>query len=115
MGKITKNTLKAIQNRNRVALHRAWTSIQNSDRNQHSIVFSNSSTSENNSTDFQTTHIRESLRRWVLKFNISKRAVNDLLNLLISFGFKSLPRDSRSLLTTPRSVELKSVTNGKIW
>lgn len=120
MAKIMKNTLKAKQNRNRVSLHRAWNSIRNSNQmsseiNQQPSIFLNPNESQSNTTEFQNTHVRESLRRWALKFNISKRAVNDLLKILISFGMNSLPRDSRSLLTTPRSVEMKSLTKGKIW
>lgn len=115
MPKILKNTLKAEQNRNRVSLHRAWKSINQ--RNAVPSQPSNSNTSQTpiNGNNLQSAHFREALRRWALNFNISKRAVNGLLQLLISFGLNSLPSDSRSLLATPRSVELKSISNGKIW
>lgn len=115
MTKVAKNSLKAKQNQNRVNLYRAWTSIRDSGRNQQPSASSNLNATQNSDTAFRNIHIRESIRRWALKFNISKRAINDLLKTLISFGMTSLPRDSRSLLETPRSVELKSLTNGKIW
>lgn len=115
MAKIQKNTLKAKQNRNRVNLHRAWKSIYISDQRNSSVNQHSNSNQQDNRTDIRGPHLQESLRRWALNFNISKRAVNDLLKILISFGMSSLPSDSRSLLSTPRSIKLKSLTNGKIW
>lgn len=122
MAKIMKNTIKAKQNRNRVNLHRAWKSIINTDQinrevNHRPSLFSNLNAPEHqiNTNDSQNAQIRESLRRWALRFNISKRAVSDLLKILILFGINSLPSDSRSLLSTPRAVALKSLANGKIW
>lgn len=115
MAKTMKNTLKAKQNRDRVNLHRAWKRINFSNQiNSGNSQQSNANASQYDENDFKNNHICESLRRWALNFNISKRAVNGLLKMLISFGI-SVPSDSRTLLTTPRSVELKSLTNGEIW
>lgn len=57
----------------------------------------------------------EQLRRWAVNYNVSKRAVSDLLKILIGFGLVWLPKDSRTLLSTPRYVEMRNLSNGKIW
>ena len=52
--------------------------------------------------------INEDLRDGALKYNIAaSTALNDLLRILVSHGNHSLPIDSRSLLNTPRSVQVE--------
>lgn len=55
------------------------------------------------------------LRSWVLEFHISHRAVNQLQKLLISFGLNWLPKDSRTLMQTPKLVNISDMGNGKFW
>lgn len=55
------------------------------------------------------------LRRWVLDHNVTRRAVNDLLQILREFGMNWLPADSRTLCKTPRSIEFLPVTDGQYW
>lgn len=128
MAKVKKNTVRAKQNRVRVNLNREWKSImhkeEQSNHNSNNLrditsnVYSSASTSGiNDKTDSPNNEfgIRESLRRWALKFNISKCAVTELLKILIRFGMHELPKDSRTLFETPRRIEMISLTNGKIW
>lgn len=59
--------------------------------------------------------LEEKLRLWSHKHNITKMALNDLLQVLISFGLTMLPKDSRTLMLTPRNLEINDVANGKLW
>ena len=60
--------------------------------------------------------INEDLRDWALKYNIAaSTALNDLLRILVSHGNHSLPIDSRSLLNTPRSVQVEQHYGGDFF
>lgn len=58
--------------------------------------------------------LREQLTEWVIKYNVTKRAVNGLLSILTSNG-ADLPRDYRALLSTPTHLEIKPVAGGHLW
>lgn len=121
MAKIKKDILKATQNRNRVYFHRRWKSIVNHE-NQSKNNIANSPRQSENQKNLSQEHqengnmeSKERLRRWALEYNISKRAISALLKILISFGMDWLPKDSRTLLSTPRYIQMNNLTNGKIW
>lgn len=57
----------------------------------------------------------ENLRRWSLNFNISANSLTALLLILIEFGLTFLPRDSRTLKSTPRSIQTREVDPGSYW
>lgn len=57
----------------------------------------------------------ERIRKWALEHRIKKRALNSLLKILISIGFKNLSPDSRTLLRTPRFVAISQMGSGKFW
>lgn len=63
----------------------------------------------------KTYTLREQLAEWVNEYRIPKRAVNGLLPILISYGAQSLPRDYRTLLSTPTNVEIIPVAGGNLW
>ncbi|CAG7716895.1 unnamed protein product [Allacma fusca] len=64
---------------------------------------------ENASLDF-----KDKLAQWSLKHRVTQSALTDLLHLLGSHKcFVSLPRDSRTLLKTPKSSNLDIVTPGQ--
>lgn len=122
MARIKKTNSKAKLNRSRVQFHREWKSILNkqNQNDQNSADSSNlPSNSNSNFSAFQSNNgsdiQQENLRRWALKYNISKCAVSNLLTILISMGMHGLPRDSRTLFHTPRAIEMISLTNGKLW
>lgn len=115
--KINKNSLKAIQTRNRVNFHRRWKSIlnyENQSKNKNSVDGERVDVNFNDQEQAKMG-ANEQLIRWALKYNVAKHAVSELLKILISLGMNWLPKDSRTLLSTPRYVELKNLTNGKIW
>lgn len=55
------------------------------------------------------------LREWALKFLITHRAINELLEGLSIIGIPDLPKDSRTLLQTPRRVEIIKIGDGEYW
>lgn len=119
MAKVNKTTLKATKNRDRVNFHRRFKNIFNNEVRQINQICNVQSVNQVHSKPEEQTEInassKEKLRRWATKYNISKRAVSDLLKILISLGMNWLPRDSRTLLSTPRHIEMTNLTNGKLW
>lgn len=87
-----------------------------------SSIASNASTSQGHLTSGvsgdrhdEKWSAQEKSRRWPLKYNIHHTAVTDLLKILISIVLTFLSKDSRSLLSTPRSIQLVNLSNGKLW
>lgn len=121
MAKINKKELKAAQNRNRVNFHRRLKFILKNENDSvdnvadRSNVNLNKRESNYGNQSNEKSASTERLRHWALEYNISKRAVSELLKILISLGMIWLPKDSRTLLSTPRYIEMKNLTNGKLW
>lgn len=125
MAKIKSNSKISKQIRNRVRLHREWNRILIKDAilsetrsNVNCERFSIATTSQeqiHHTQEEKTSGVEDKIRRWAVKYNISKGAVTDLLKILISVGFIWLPKDSRTLLQTPRNIELTTLTKGKLW
>lgn len=111
MSKIKKKKLKDEQNRNRVKFHRAWKSIIENNSDSSDYV-NHSSVPEHQDENFG---IREKLRTWALEYNVTRRALNALLKILILYGMSTLPNDSRTLLSTPRTIEMIPFANGQFW
>lgn len=75
---------------------------------------------ENESEDeFDITQFIQSfcflLRVWAVKYNISHMALTSLLKLLREEGHVELPKDSRTLLQTPKKVNVSNIGQGKYW
>lgn len=69
-------------------------------------------------TDFKSKpqdSLQQSLREWAIEYRITSRAINGLLKILICYGFSWLPADYRTLLNTPRNIQLSSIANGQFW
>lgn len=124
MAKVKKDSIKAIQNRNRVNFHRRCKSILNNDNElintiaRKSILVREEETQSESENESDNEHIQsteEKLRSWVFKHNITKSAVSDLLKILISIGMTWLPKDSRTFTSTPRNVNIATLTNGHLW
>lgn len=114
MPKILKKNNKAIQTRNRVRLHRGIERIMKAD--EASIVrFVRNVTPKSQRSDAIKKPLNESLRIWATEHYIKRRALTALLKILVSVGFTSLPKDSRTLLNTPRIVEIENRAGGKYW
>ena len=66
--------------------------------------------------DFDTKEnidILDFLRNWVFKFNVNHNAVNELLTFLKANAWSHLPKDSRTLLHTPKHREVMLIDPGK--
>lgn len=63
----------------------------------------------------ETSQIKNQLQRWAVDFRISKRALNALLPILITGGMSSLPRNYRTLQSTPVDIEIVQAAGGQLW
>lgn len=59
--------------------------------------------------------LTEKLKIWAINHRITHAAISDLLKILILAGFTFLPKDSRTLMSTPKYVDIKPMGNGKYW
>lgn len=55
------------------------------------------------------------LRSWAIEYHIQNRALSALLKILICFGLTNLPKHSRTLLKTPRTVQIEKRAGGQFW
>lgn len=55
------------------------------------------------------------LRKWAIKNNIRLIALSELLKILKEKGHPSLPKDARTLLKTPRKVDVVQMGSGQCW
>lgn len=119
---------KREQTRNRVRLHRGVNQIllEQSKQIQRQLKNRNCNISQecddtamfSDAQQFTYSSANEridKLRMWVHDYNISQRAVSNLLKLLISFGLDFLPMDCRTLMRTPISIQIDQTANGKFW
>ncbi len=55
------------------------------------------------------------LRKWAVKHNIKLLALSELLKILKEKGHNSLPKDARTLMKTPKKVEVVKMGTGEYW
>lgn len=111
MGRVLKENRKSVLTRIRVQRYRALRKQQSLNQNE-----GETTTVPQNEGETTTVHSGEvKLRIWALKHNITRDALCDLLKILISIGLNWLPADGRTLLETPKEIELKDSANGKLW
>lgn len=83
------------------------------------IMSNSSSDEEEQESDLLTKNIelREKLKDWALRNNISQSSLKELLLILNeSFGSTiSLPMDPRTILQTPLEVNIKNIKGGEYW
>lgn len=125
MPKLLKNSKKAIQTRNRVRMFRGIRSIIKNDSvslvNVKDLEQKLKSNEESppkeriSSSNDRFLNLTDNLRSWAIEKNINKRAVTALLKILRSAGMYFLPQDSRTLLETPRKIEIIDLAGGKYW
>lgn len=58
--------------------------------------------------------LKNGIQKWANQYRISKRAVDNLLHVLNSNG-SNLPKNHRTLQSTPINVSLTEVAGGKMW
>lgn len=62
-----------------------------------------------------TSDLADALKSWAVTHRIKHVAINSLLKILRTSGMSLLPKDCRTLLKTPQSVDIKPLGNGSIW
>lgn len=75
------------------------------------VQISSSDSGETDDEYYDTGEFKESLRNWVNTFEIKANAVDQLLKLLNENGVPDLPATSRTLLKTPRDVQLRRISD----
>lgn len=135
MNKISKSSKNCQKSKNRKKFQRNVHRIVNEERQKMSkllrnIEETNSKVINSQSIEQLTTQLSSNtdhggtptlnqcsnkLRSWVIRHNVTRRTVNDLLIILSEFGLNWLPKDSRSLCKTPKVVKIISTSNGKYW
>lgn len=118
MPKIKKFDKKSEQTRKRVRVFRGVQSILKAERNNETV----SAIPLNNLKHVLNEGIRSEkekcvhkLRSWAIEYNVQRRAISALLKILISVGITNLPKDSRTLLKTPRFIQIEDQAGGKYW
>lgn len=59
--------------------------------------------------------LEDQLRVWAIDNKITHQAIGELLTVLKSNGHENLPKDSRTLLHTPRSIHIEKMGSGSFW
>lgn len=80
-------------------------------------VYQSSSDEETDSTDFiKNNNFRNAVQKWAVKFNVTQVALSELSKIINVRIPNILPNDPRTLLSTPRHIDLKSIGDGgKYW
>lgn len=117
---VRKQNRKAIKTRKRVKFHRdiqRSLKQQNEDIRRCLLDLIDGSQQQNINSDRKRSESSstELIRRWAIEHNITKRALTDLLKILKLIGISELPKDSRTLLATPKTVDLLDLAGGKMW
>lgn len=71
--------------------------------------------SEETEPDIGYQNPNELLREWALEFQATHRSIDGLLKVLTIIGVKGLPKDCRTLLKTPRQVQIVQISGGQYW
>lgn len=117
MTRVTNNKHK---NRKYVQFHRDWKRLakERQKKIQHrlrheSIVEPNTEDELNHSGTIVS--LIDQLKYWAIENRISMRALDSLLLILRCNGHNELPKSYRTLLNTPRDIELKTIGDSKYW
>lgn len=89
-------------------------------QNDLSTEVNNSGASNNSNGNERTFDLQSGLQNWAIKHRITHMELKDLLSLLNTVGLSSefgklLPKDSRSVMKTPKLVEIKKLSSGDLW
>ncbi|KAB0801293.1 hypothetical protein PPYR_05647 [Photinus pyralis] len=86
--------------------------LSTSSNNNALCYFQTDETPSSSRNDKRENSLSNDLRQWLIEFNISHQAGNKLLSILGNHNIKNLPKDTRTLLKTPRSVQIIPVSPG---
>lgn len=83
-------------------------------REQESIINQKVQSDNAQNENENESNLITKLRDWSNSHRIAKRAITDLLNILISVGI-DVPKNYRTLQKTPTNVIINDVSGGKYW
>lgn len=120
MGRKKNPQKPPISNKIRARMHRQRKNLKNSFRKREQQVLLNNnghihiaqpenSLSENESVE---SPIKTRIRDWANMHRVSKRALDDLLAILVASGIDSVPKNHRTLQKTPTNIEIINVGGG---
>lgn len=83
-------------------------------------VSEQSDSDENNTNDDDDDEsrsycLKRDLRQWSATHAITHIALKDLFQIINNFQPGTLPKDPRTLLQSPRTIEIKKIGNGEYW
>lgn len=117
-------TKKKAKNRKYVNFHRDWKRVLNEREKMLQCNLRNENHIDGNelepvfevlTDEMHRDPLRDQLKFWVAHNQISMRCVNGLLNILRTNGHTELPKSYRTLLNTPRNIELATFGTSKYW
>lgn len=109
------NSLPIVINKSLILYSNANAQYMNdkiSDNVEYNSEFDSDTDEENENVELSFIN---KLRIWAVQNQITHVAINELLELLLTLGLKNLPKNSRTLLHTPRSVQIRSMGSGEYW
>lgn len=118
---------KRVRNKKYVKFHRSWNRVLNDREKQIQYQLNSENSDERNETesvsealnnDMQIERfepLKDQLKSWSIQNQVSMRSINSLLKILRSNGHIELPNDYRTLLSTPRQIELQNFGDAKYW
>lgn len=116
-----KSSLKSKQIRKRVQKSRKLKKIKEAYEREVQSHLNEISNEDNQQTDDffasedEDDDLADFLRSWAVTHRIKHVAINSLLKILCKSGLSLLPKDCRTLLKTPQTVDIKPLGNGSIW
>lgn len=115
---MTRVTNKKYKNRKYVRFHRDWKRLVREREEKIQYHLANESVRET-SNEYELNQsavpLNDELKSWAIQNRISMRALDSLLLILRSNGHNELPKSYRTLLNTPRDIELKTFGDSKYW
>lgn len=118
---MAKVTNKRYKNRKHANFHTEWKRLIKKrqqdfrDRLRNQQNERNVSLIEQEESIHSITPLNDELKSWAIENRISMIAVDKLLLILRSNGHSNLPKSYRTLLNTPRRIELQSIGEAKYW
>lgn len=71
--------------------------------------------STNDDDESRSNCLKRDLRQWSATHAITHIALKDLFQIINNFQPGTLPKDPRTLLQSPRTIEIKKIGNGEYW
>lgn len=120
MNKISKNVNTRVQKYRRIQRQKAMYEEQVVQRiRTYDEMRGNKVSSEeiavNSNLSAEEFDLRDNLKAWAGKHHITHMAIKDLLQILRAAGFNSMCKDSRTLMHTPVCVNIRPLSDGKLW